>query len=58
MQAGLAGTAKDKSIGEGLLRALADWAKILIGFVIPLLLLAAVMEALVTPRVAIWLLTK
>jgi uncharacterized membrane protein SpoIIM required for sporulation/ABC-type transport system involved in multi-copper enzyme maturation permease subunit len=56
--AGLAGSAKDKSIGEGLLRALADWAKIMIGFVIPLLLLAAVMEALVTPRVAIWLLTQ
>jgi uncharacterized membrane protein SpoIIM required for sporulation len=56
--AGLAASAQGKSIGEGLLRALADWAKIMIGFVFPLLLAAAVMEALVTPKIAVWLLSR
>lgn len=56
--AGLAGPAMSgRSIGEGLLRALADWLKMMLGFIIPLLLAAAAMEALVTPKIAVWLLT-
>lgn len=56
--ANLAAPALGKSITEGVLQSLADWAKIMLGLVVPLLLAAAVMEALVTPRIAIWLLTQ
>ncbi|GAB4538179.1 MAG: hypothetical protein Fur002_01220 [Anaerolineales bacterium] len=38
-----------KSMGEVILELLADWAKIFIGFVIPLLAVAALIEAYVTP---------
>ncbi len=41
-----------KTLGESWLLALADWAKIAAGLVVPLLLAAAVLEAFVTPRVA------
>jgi uncharacterized membrane protein SpoIIM required for sporulation/ABC-type transport system involved in multi-copper enzyme maturation permease subunit len=47
-----------ESIGEGLLRSLADWAKIMVGYVLPLLLAAAILETYVTPRIALWLLSK
>lgn len=57
MGASLAAPALGKSITEGILRSLADWAKILLGFVIPLLAIAAIVEVMVTPRVAIWLLS-
>jgi len=40
-----------KTLGESWLIALADWAKISLGLVAPLLLFAAVLEAFVTPRV-------
>jgi ABC-type transport system involved in multi-copper enzyme maturation permease subunit len=57
---GLGGTlavpAHDRTIGEAWLHALADWAKIMVGLVIPLLLGAALIEVLVTPRWAILLL--
>ncbi|MFC1936126.1 stage II sporulation protein M [Chloroflexota bacterium] len=57
--AALAGPARSgESIGTGLLQALADWAKIMVGYVVPLLLAAALMEALVTPKIAVWLLTR
>lgn len=45
-----------QTIGQIWLQALADWAKIIAGLVIPLLLGAAILEVLVTPRVASWLL--
>jgi uncharacterized membrane protein SpoIIM required for sporulation len=45
-----------QSIGEAWLRSLADWAKIVLGLVVPLLLAAAFVEVLLTPRVAVWLL--
>jgi hypothetical protein len=45
-----------QSIGEAWLRSLADWAKIVVGLVVPLLLAAAFVEVLLTPRVAVWLL--
>ncbi|MCE7859770.1 MAG: stage II sporulation protein M, partial [Chloroflexi bacterium CFX2] len=38
-----------KSMGEVILEMLADWAKIFVGVVVPLLALAAVIEAYVTP---------
>ncbi|MEN8241282.1 MAG: stage II sporulation protein M [Chloroflexota bacterium] len=56
--AGLVTPTKGNPISYGLLRSLADWTKIMIGVVAPLLLMAAIMEALVTPRLAIMLLTN
>jgi uncharacterized membrane protein SpoIIM required for sporulation len=44
--------AHGKTIGEAWLIALADWLRIFIALVVPLLLGAAVLEVLVTPRVA------
>jgi uncharacterized membrane protein SpoIIM required for sporulation len=32
-----------------------DWAKVMVGIVVPLLLGAAILEVLVTPRVAMWI---
>lgn len=52
MGANLAAPSDGKSIGEGVLYSLADWAKIMIGLVMPLLLIAAIIEALVTPQIA------
>jgi len=46
------------SISEAWLRALADWAKITIGLVLPLLLIAAGVEIFITPRIALWLLNR
>jgi stage II sporulation protein M len=40
-----------KSIGEVMLELLADWLKIFLGLVVPLLALAALIEANVTPAV-------
>lgn len=47
-----------RSISEAWLRALADWAKITLGLVFPLLLIAAGVEIFITPRVALWLLNR
>jgi uncharacterized membrane protein SpoIIM required for sporulation len=58
MSAGLVTPRKGESISFGLLRSLADWAKIMVGVAAPLLLMAALMEALVTPRLAILLLAN
>lgn len=55
--AGLVASNKGESISDGLVRTLADWAKVVVGIVIPLSLLAALTEALVTPLVAVWLLS-
>lgn len=52
----LAAPAQGKTIGEAWIAALADWAKVMLSLVLPLLLGAAVLELLVTPRIAIWLL--
>ncbi|HEY5670193.1 MAG TPA: stage II sporulation protein M, partial [Anaerolineales bacterium] len=51
----LAAPSQGETIGEAWLRSLADWAKIMLGLVIPLLLGAAILEVLVTPRLAIWM---
>jgi uncharacterized membrane protein SpoIIM required for sporulation len=37
------------------LEALADWAKVMVGVVIPVLLAAAAIEVWVTPRIALLL---
>ena len=52
-----ASPSRGEPISDEFLQSLADWAKIMIGLVIPVLLLAALLEVLVTPRVAVWLFT-
>jgi uncharacterized membrane protein SpoIIM required for sporulation len=47
-----------KSMGEVLIELLADWVKIFLGIVIPLLAVAAVIEAYVTPGLLIGVMTK
>jgi uncharacterized membrane protein SpoIIM required for sporulation len=42
-----------KTLGDSFLLALAAWAKISLGLVVPLLAVAALMEAFVTPRVVV-----
>lgn len=56
MGATLATPNPGETIGESWLRSLADWAKIMVGVVLPLLLAAAFMEVIVTPRVAMMVL--
>ncbi|MDH5506680.1 MAG: stage II sporulation protein M, partial [Anaerolineae bacterium] len=55
MGANLAAPANGRTIGEGLLYSLADWTKVFIGIVVPLLFAAAAVEVLITPKIAIWL---
>jgi uncharacterized membrane protein SpoIIM required for sporulation len=43
------------TVGEGLLLALADFAKVFLFLVVPLLLLAAFLEVNLTPHVVLWL---
>lgn len=38
-----------RSLGEVMLELLADWTKVVVGVVVPLLLIAAVIETYVTP---------
>lgn len=52
----LATTNPHKTIAEVWITALADWAKIMVGLVLPLLLIGAAVEAWVTPRIALFLL--
>jgi len=47
---------REHTIGDIWLHALADWAKVILGLVIPLLLIAAALEVLLTPHVALALL--
>jgi uncharacterized membrane protein SpoIIM required for sporulation len=42
------------TVGEGLVAAVADFAKVFIFLVVPLLLVAAFVEANITPQVVIW----
>jgi len=43
-----------QTLGEVLLEALADWAKVNLGLVLPLLTLAAAIEVWITPRLILW----
>lgn len=45
-----------RTLGEAFIVSLARWARVTVGLVIPLFLLAAILEVYLTPRVAIWLL--
>ena len=47
---------RGRSIGESWLLAWADWARVWLGLVLPLLALAALVETMVTPRLALLLL--
>lgn len=58
MGAGLVTPRNVNSISYGLLRSLADWAKIMVGVIAPLLLLASVVEVFLTPRLAVLLLAN
>jgi uncharacterized membrane protein SpoIIM required for sporulation len=58
MGARLATPATELTVGEAWLRGFADWVKIMIAVVIPLLLVAAAVEALVTPHFALWFLDR
>lgn len=42
------------AVGENMLRALADWVKMFIFVVLPLLLIAAFVEATITPQIVLW----
>ena len=48
---------KGSSLGEGWITSLAEWARISIGIVLPLLIAAAFLESFITPRIAVWLLS-
>lgn len=52
----LSSPAPGRTISEALLHALADWTRTILGLVMPMLLLAALLEVYVTPRVALLLL--
>jgi uncharacterized membrane protein SpoIIM required for sporulation/ABC-type transport system involved in multi-copper enzyme maturation permease subunit len=52
----LTAPAEGKTIGEAWLIAAAKWARIMIGVVLPLFLLAALIEVFITPRVAVFML--
>ncbi len=56
MGALLATPTPEKTVGEVFLCGLANWFKIVLGVVLPLLLIAAVVEAWVTPQIALLLL--
>jgi uncharacterized membrane protein SpoIIM required for sporulation len=47
---------KGTSLGESWLKAVAEWARIGLGLVFPLLVGASLLEVFVTPRIAAWLL--
>jgi uncharacterized membrane protein SpoIIM required for sporulation/ABC-type transport system involved in multi-copper enzyme maturation permease subunit len=47
----LASPAQGLGIGEAMLRGVADWCKVMLGLVVPMLLGAAILEVFVTPRV-------
>jgi uncharacterized membrane protein SpoIIM required for sporulation len=48
---------KGSTLGESWLTALAEWARISLGIVIPLLIGAAIIESFLTPRIAIMMLS-
>ena len=56
--ASFATPARGQTVGEAWLKALSDWAKVMLGLVMPLLLGAALVEMLITPRLAFWLMSR
>ncbi len=59
LQLGMAalGLSRGKTLSQGWLAALGEWARLSLGLVLPLLALAALLEVFITPRVALALLT-
>jgi uncharacterized membrane protein SpoIIM required for sporulation len=49
----LAAPSPGRTIGEAWLHGLADWARVMVGLVVPLLLGAAALEVLLTPQIAL-----
>lgn len=47
---------KAKTIGEVWIVSIAKWVKLFVGIVIPMLLIASIIESWVTPKLALWLL--
>lgn len=47
--------AQGKTIGEAWLSSLGRWARLMLGVVLPLFLLAALVEVFITPHVVLWL---
>ena len=43
-----------KTVGEVWIESIADWCRIMLGLVLPLLLVAAMIEAWITPRIALF----
>jgi uncharacterized membrane protein SpoIIM required for sporulation len=54
----LTAPAEGKTIGEAWINALARWAKVMLGLVLPLFLLAAFIEVFLTPQIAVWILAR
>lgn len=46
-----------RTVGEVLIATIAEWAKVMIGVVVPLLFIAAIVETWITPRIA-WLIFR
>lgn len=44
-----------QTIGEVWLKSIANWAKVMVGLVIPMLFIAALVEAWLTPTIALWI---
>ncbi len=51
----LAAPARDQTIGEAWLAAFADWTRVMVALVLPLLMGAAFLEVFVTPHVVAYI---
>ncbi len=56
--ASLAAPARGQTLGAFWLRALGEWTRVMVGVVVPLLAVAAALEAYLSPRVAQWVLLR
>ncbi len=56
--ASLATPARGQTLGAFWLHALGEWTRVMVGVVVPLLAVAAALEAYVSPRVAQWVLLR
>ena len=54
----LATPTSEKTFGEVFISTIGEWAAIIVGIVVPLLFLAALLEAWVTPGLALWIMGK
>jgi uncharacterized membrane protein SpoIIM required for sporulation len=49
---------KGKTLGQNWMQAVAEWARITLGVVLPLLIVAAMLEVILTPAIALWALAR